>query len=60
MPLYEYKCKKCNTTFQVLKPVTKRDETERCPNCGITETERLISLFVSNAASCSSYFYTGG
>lgn len=60
MPLFEYKCKNCKTTFQVLKNVDKRDETERCPKCGSTETERLISLFVNNSTSCNPYFYSGG
>lgn len=60
MPIYEYKCKACNRTFQVLKPVNKRDEREKCPICGSTDTERLISQFMSNTLSCNSLNYAGG
>jgi putative FmdB family regulatory protein len=55
MPLYEYKCKQCNITFQVLKPVSKRNQNEKCPNCGSNKTERLISPFITNTLSCSSF-----
>ncbi|MCX7725011.1 MAG: zinc ribbon domain-containing protein [Thermodesulfovibrio sp.] len=60
MPLYEYKCKKCERTFQVLKPVSKRDDTEKCPHCGSNESERLISPFMSNTTTCSFNVYSGG
>ncbi|MGB9710797.1 MAG: FmdB family zinc ribbon protein [Thermodesulfovibrio sp.] len=60
MPFYEYKCKECCVTFQVLKPMSKREEPEKCPNCGSLKTERLISQFISNTLSCNSFSYTGG
>lgn len=59
MPLYEYQCKRCQRTFQVLKPVNERDKQEKCPDCGSSETERLISLFTSNATTCSPYVHPG-
>ncbi|WP_028844504.1 FmdB family zinc ribbon protein [Thermodesulfovibrio thiophilus] len=60
MPLYEYRCKNCNTTFQLLKSINRRDDMERCPKCGSIETERIISQFMSNIKSCSSHNYSGG
>ncbi|GAB5046748.1 FmdB family zinc ribbon protein [Thermodesulfovibrio sp. TK110] len=60
MPFYEYKCKECNITFQVLKSISKRDEPEKCPNCGSSQTERLISQFMSNTLSCNTLNYAGG
>ncbi|MDI1472314.1 MAG: zinc ribbon domain-containing protein [Thermodesulfovibrio sp.] len=59
MPLYEYKCKQCNITFQVLKSVNKRDEPEKCPNCGSNQTYRLVSSFITNTVSCDSFNYAG-
>ncbi len=60
MPLYEYKCKDCRTNFQVLKTLSKRDEKERCPNCGGSQIERLISQFMTNTLSCSPLTSTSG
>jgi len=60
MPMYEYKCKQCNITFQVLKSVNKRDEPEKCPKCGSNQTERLISPFITNTLSCGSFNYAHG
>lgn len=53
MPLYEYRCKKCNNTFEVYKPINRKDEKQKCPLCGNFETERLISSFLSKSGSCS-------
>lgn len=60
MPVYEYKCKQCGTTFQVLKSISKKDEEQKCPNCGSIQTERLISQFMSKTTSCDSSIYSGG
>jgi putative FmdB family regulatory protein len=43
MPLYEYTCRKCTHTFEVL--VTgKTGEPDRCPSCESEEVDRLIGL----------------
>jgi len=41
MPLYEYKCAKCNEQFEVL--LLKQDETVTCPRCHTGEVEKLMS-----------------
>jgi putative FmdB family regulatory protein len=56
MPIYEYKCKKCGHTFGVLQPATAGRTGAVCPQCGGSETERVISRFSSavDGKSCGS------
>jgi len=44
MPLYEYKCKKCNTPFEFLAK-NSEDSPSKCPECGSKRTEKLLSTF---------------
>lgn len=60
MPVYEYKCKKCLKSFEVYKPSSKKDEKEKCPNCGSHETDRLISQFSCNSNKCNVFYGSGG
>jgi putative FmdB family regulatory protein len=47
MPLYEYQCEDCRTSFTLLQSVhTKPGETV-CPNCGGRRNRRLLSSFAS-------------
>jgi putative FmdB family regulatory protein len=41
MPLYEYKCRKCNKTFEVLQKITA-EPLRKCFHCG-GSVEKLIS-----------------
>jgi len=63
VPLYEYRCRVCGYRFEKLVQLARADQPVACPNCGTSETERLLSAFAartsegaSSAASCS----TGG
>ncbi|ACM06707.1 type I antifreeze protein (plasmid) [Thermomicrobium roseum DSM 5159] len=63
MPLYEYRCRVCGYRFEKLVRLSQADQPIACPNCGTSETERLLSAFAartsegaSSATSCS----TGG
>ena len=47
MALYEYKCSECDEQFDVMRPMTAADEPAQCPECGGTESRRLISNFTS-------------
>ncbi len=40
MPLYEYYCLSCQTSFDRLRPVATADEPADCPNCGSPEDVR--------------------
>ena len=42
MPLYEFKCKKCNKIFEELKPYN--ESFSKCPKCN-SKSEKLMSSF---------------
>lgn len=46
MPIYEYFCPKCQKAFEVMRPLSQRDNPTPCPICG-TPGERLVSVFAS-------------
>ncbi len=41
MPLYEYRCKKCNEQFELMRRLAERDKVAACPKCGSRGTARL-------------------
>lgn len=43
MPIYEYKCLKCDKPFEVNRSIDDAAATAKCPSCGSTETERMYS-----------------
>ncbi|OHB80082.1 MAG: hypothetical protein A2W31_14670 [Planctomycetes bacterium RBG_16_64_10] len=47
MPIYEYSCATCRTSFELL---VRDSETPRCPDCGGTRLERLLSVAVAHTA----------
>lgn len=55
MPIYEYRCKKCETVFQVLKPINKKEYPEKCPKCGEMFSDKLLSQFMSKVSSCNTF-----
>jgi putative FmdB family regulatory protein len=57
MPIYEYRCEKCQSVFERI--TFKGDEEEiQCPECGKTEVARVMSAtsFMSGSGfgSCAS------
>lgn len=50
MPLYEYKCKKCNLVFAELRKISEREKEISCPECG-ADAEVLISGFAQASGS---------
>ena len=46
MPIYEYKCKKCDYTEEVLQKMNDPFyfKGQGCPECGAFEMERIIGL----------------
>ena len=34
MPLYEYKCQRCNNNFELFKPMSESSKEQMCPHCG--------------------------
>jgi putative FmdB family regulatory protein len=54
MPVYEFRCRTCDTTFESRRPMAESDAAATCPD-GHHDTVRLLSVFASvGAASASS------
>ncbi|MBU1156859.1 MAG: zinc ribbon domain-containing protein [Proteobacteria bacterium] len=52
MPIYEYKCKKCDHEYEAL--VMGSADAVECPKCGSKKKERLMSSFSSSGKGLSS------
>jgi putative FmdB family regulatory protein len=52
MPLYEYFCPKCTTTYEVLRPMSRSDDPGTCPK-GHANGARTITAFASVSRSSS-------
>jgi putative FmdB family regulatory protein len=46
MPLYEYYCAKCASTFELLRPMLRSNEAATCP-AGHGGGRRTLSLFAA-------------
>ena len=53
MPLYEYKCEKCEGVFFELRSMAEREEPIACPDCG-GEGKILFSTFAKGGQTDSS------
>lgn len=42
MPVYKYKCSKCDETLEVLRKIQQRDDAYFCPVCN-TITKRVVT-----------------
>ena len=51
MPIFEYKCKDCNSTFELLAKSSNRSEEVICPECHSSNNKKLFSAFSTSAAS---------
>ncbi len=62
MPVYEYKCKRCEHVFEKLVSREQRDRPGPCPECNCARSQRLMSVFAGHSSgggsiggsSCSS------
>ncbi len=43
MPIYDYKCEECGTTYDIFHKVREIAEDVVCPSCGSQNHTRLIS-----------------
>ena len=46
MPIYEYRCPKCDNKFDLLRPFSRADEAATCPKCN-HEARKQVSAFAS-------------
>lgn len=47
MPVYEYRCGKCEKSFEATQSVHARVEDTECPFCHAQDATRLLSSFAS-------------
>ncbi len=47
MPLYEYRCTNCESSFEMLRPMSQSDQPAACPYCAEVTGRRTISLFAA-------------
>lgn len=43
MPVYLYVCKKCEKKFEIMKPMSKCDEPQACPDCGEIAEQQMAN-----------------
>ncbi len=60
MPIFEYKCSKCDEQFDVMTSIAERDEQQACPSCEKGVGKRILSLFASPAGRTSGGLPGGG
>jgi putative FmdB family regulatory protein len=53
MPVYEFKCGKCEHVFEVMGSYAEREKAHTCPKCNSTEVKQAISLFSAKPPSSS-------
>ena len=45
MPIYEYHCLDCKTSFNELRRIAEKDSQIECPRCACLKTKRFFSSF---------------
>jgi putative FmdB family regulatory protein len=53
MPVYEFRCRTCDTTFEARRPMAESHAAATCP-AGHPDTVRLLSVFASVGAASPS------
>ncbi|MPY95022.1 MAG: zinc ribbon domain-containing protein [Acidimicrobiia bacterium] len=48
MPLYEYRCRSCDTVFEERRPMAASNEPATCPQ-GHPDARRVLSVFMTGA-----------
>lgn len=56
MPIFEYRCSKCNYKFEVLHKSTTLSEEVTCPKCSSKENKKLLSTFSASFSGGSADF----
>jgi putative FmdB family regulatory protein len=46
VPTYEFRCRTCETRFEVKRPIAESDAPAACPD-GHADTVRLLSMFAA-------------
>jgi putative FmdB family regulatory protein len=59
MPVYEFRCRTCDTTFEARRPMAESNAAATCPD-GHGDTVRLLSVFAAVGAAPASAPASGG
>jgi putative FmdB family regulatory protein len=51
MPIFEYACKECGTTFERLTLRPQLVVLTACPQCGSTQTTKVFSTFSTQGSA---------
>jgi len=51
MPLYEYRCRTCGKSFELLRRMADADRDLECPDCRSEKIERLFSTFAAGGCT---------
>ena len=51
MPIYEYFCTRCETSFETLRSMSQADSAADCPRCASPNARRKISRFAAVSKS---------
>ncbi len=51
MPIYEYRCRKCEKVFEKIQKVEEGGKSLKCPCCGGGKLEKILSSFSSSKGS---------
>lgn len=54
MPIYEYKCKKCNHVFEVFQHIGADGSELNCPICKAPEPKKIFSTFATTGGNSGS------
>jgi len=46
MPLFDFRCSRCNKRFSQLIGMTADSREPKCPHCGSVEVKKLVSRFM--------------
>lgn len=51
MPLYEFRCEKCDKEISLTLTISERETGKvKCPNCGSTDLQPLLATFFSKTS----------
>jgi putative FmdB family regulatory protein len=53
MPVYDYLCRDCHKTFELILSLHEHDEVVKCPHCGSKNVEQEPAAFFAVTSSKS-------
>jgi len=51
MPIYEYRCPRCEHELEMIRSSSERDNEIECPACKESKLERKLSIFSSKCCN---------